>query len=94
MAMGSLWLDRRHFQVPSRIQKRPDSQGSSGRNETVHLVPRDDGRTRVDELQDAAHVLVPDVLQDDCNAVVRSRMAEEQCLQIRTTVSQYDFVGS
>jgi len=77
----SLWLDRGHFQVPSRVQQRPDSQRTCSRHETVHLVSWDDGRACVHELQDATHVLVPEVLQDDRDAVLRSRMAEKQRLQ-------------
>lgn len=84
------WPDRGHFQVPSRVQQRPDSQRTGGRHESVHFVSRDDGRARVHELKDASHILVPDVLQDDRDAVVRSGMTEEQCLQWRQQINVND----
>lgn len=74
-------LDRGHLQVPARVQQGPDAQRPRGRHETVHLVPRHHRCARVHELQNALHVFVADVLQDDRHAVARSGKSEEHRLQ-------------
>lgn len=83
--------NRGHFQVPARVQQWPDAQRTGRRHETVHPMTGHYGRARIHELQDALHVLVHDVLQDDRNVIARSGVSEENVLQTIPVVSSHDW---